>query len=59
MLAGTRSGKTTLLNCLAVAIPGTDRISSAEEAFWNDHLLGVLDSRRLHHHLGGFELRSV
>ncbi|MEI2819391.1 MAG: hypothetical protein V9E81_03910 [Marmoricola sp.] len=42
-----------------MAIPGTDRISSAEEAFWNDHLLGVLDSRRLHHHLGGFELRSV
>ncbi len=30
---GTQSGKTTLLNCLAAAIPGTERIISAEEVF--------------------------
>jgi pilus assembly protein CpaF len=28
---GTQAGKTTLLNCLAAAIPGRDRIVSAEE----------------------------
>jgi pilus assembly protein CpaF len=28
---GTQAGKTTMLNCLAAAIPGTDRIVSAEE----------------------------
>jgi pilus assembly protein CpaF len=28
---GTQAGKTTLLNCLAAAIPGSDRIVSAEE----------------------------
>ncbi len=30
---GTQAGKTTLLNCLAAAIPGGDRIVSAEEVF--------------------------
>lgn len=30
---GTQAGKTTLLNCLAAAIPGTERIVSAEEVF--------------------------
>ena len=30
---GTQAGKTTLLNCLASAIPGTQRIVSAEEVF--------------------------
>ncbi len=28
---GTQAGKTTMLNCLAAAIPGSDRIISAEE----------------------------
>jgi pilus assembly protein CpaF len=30
---GTQAGKTTLLNCLADAIPGGDRVVSAEEVF--------------------------
>jgi pilus assembly protein CpaF len=30
---GTQAGKTTLLNCLASAIPGGDRVISAEEVF--------------------------
>jgi pilus assembly protein CpaF len=30
---GTQAGKTTLLNCLAAAIPGGERIVSAEEVF--------------------------
>ena len=30
---GTQAGKTTMLNCLAAAIPGTDRVVSAEEVF--------------------------
>ncbi len=30
---GTQAGKTTLLNCLASAIPGTERVISAEEVF--------------------------
>jgi pilus assembly protein CpaF len=30
---GTQAGKTTLLNCLAAAIPGADRVVSAEEVF--------------------------
>ncbi|WP_110206218.1 CpaF family protein [Nocardioides daejeonensis] len=30
---GTQSGKTTMLNCLAAAIPGGDRVISAEEVF--------------------------
>jgi pilus assembly protein CpaF len=30
---GTQAGKTTMLNCLASAIPGTDRVISAEEVF--------------------------
>ncbi|WP_141014236.1 CpaF family protein [Nocardioides sambongensis] len=30
---GTQSGKTTLLNCLAAAIPGSERVISAEEVF--------------------------
>jgi len=30
---GTQTGKTTMLNCLAAAIPGGDRIVSAEEVF--------------------------
>lgn len=30
---GTQAGKTTMLNCLAAAIPGSDRIISAEEVF--------------------------
>jgi len=30
---GTQAGKTTFLNCLASAIPGTDRVISAEEVF--------------------------
>ncbi|WP_027862043.1 CpaF family protein [Marmoricola sp. URHB0036] len=30
---GTQTGKTTFLNCLAAAIPGGDRIVSAEEVF--------------------------
>lgn len=30
---GTQTGKTTLLNCLAAAVPGGDRIITAEEVF--------------------------
>lgn len=30
---GTQTGKTTMLNCLAAAVPGSDRIVSAEEVF--------------------------
>ena len=30
---GTQAGKTTFLNCLASAIPGADRVISAEEVF--------------------------
>jgi pilus assembly protein CpaF len=30
---GTQAGKTTFLNCLAAAVPGGDRIVSAEEVF--------------------------
>jgi pilus assembly protein CpaF len=30
---GTQAGKTTMLNCLAAAIPGTDRVVSVEEVF--------------------------
>jgi pilus assembly protein CpaF len=30
---GTQAGKTTLLNCLAAAIPGTDRVVSCEEVY--------------------------
>lgn len=30
---GTQSGKTTMLNCLAAAIPGGERVVSAEEVF--------------------------
>lgn len=30
---GTQAGKTTLLNCLAASIPGTQRLISAEEVF--------------------------
>src|ERR1700712_1174378 len=30
---GTQAGKTTFLNCLAAAVPGGDRIISAEEVF--------------------------
>ncbi len=30
---GTQTGKTTVLNCLAASIPGTDRVVSAEEFF--------------------------
>lgn len=30
---GTQAGKTTLLNCLAAAIPGGDRVVSVEEVF--------------------------
>jgi pilus assembly protein CpaF len=30
---GTQTGKTTFLNCLAAAIPGGDRVVSAEEVF--------------------------
>jgi pilus assembly protein CpaF len=30
---GTQAGKTTLLNCLAAAIPGSERVVSAEEVF--------------------------
>lgn len=30
---GTQSGKTTLLNCLAAAIPGGDRVVSVEEVY--------------------------
>lgn len=34
LVAGaTQAGKTTLLNCLAAAIPGTDRVVSCEEVF--------------------------
>lgn len=34
LVAGsTQAGKTTMLNCLAAAIPGSDRIVSAEEVF--------------------------
>ncbi|HEX4687852.1 MAG TPA: CpaF/VirB11 family protein, partial [Nocardioides sp.] len=34
LVAGaTQAGKTTLLNCLAAAIPGGDRVISAEEVF--------------------------
>jgi pilus assembly protein CpaF len=30
---GTQAGKTTMLNCLAAAIPGAERVVSAEEVF--------------------------
>ena len=30
---GTQAGKTTLLNCLAAAIPGSERVVSCEEVF--------------------------
>ena len=30
---GTQTGKTTLLNCLATAVPGSERVISAEEVF--------------------------
>jgi pilus assembly protein CpaF len=30
---GTQAGKTTMLNCLAAAIPGTERLVSVEEVF--------------------------
>ena len=30
---GTQAGKTTMLNCLAAAVPGGDRVISAEEVF--------------------------
>ena len=30
---GTQAGKTTMLNCLAAAIPGSDRVISAEEVW--------------------------
>ena len=30
---GTQAGKTTMLNCLAAAIPGSQRLVSAEEVF--------------------------
>src|SRR4029079_15694441 len=30
---GTKAGKTTMLNCLAAAIPGGERVVSAEEVF--------------------------
>jgi pilus assembly protein CpaF len=30
---GTQAGKTTMLNCLAAAIPGGERVISAEEVF--------------------------
>lgn len=30
---GTQTGKTTMLNCLAAAIPGSDRVVSCEEVF--------------------------
>lgn len=30
---GTQAGKTTLLNCLAAAVPGTERVVSVEEVF--------------------------
>ena len=30
---GTQAGKTTMLNCLAAAIPGTQRLVSVEEVF--------------------------
>jgi pilus assembly protein CpaF len=30
---GTQTGKTTMLNCLSAAIPGGDRVVSAEEVF--------------------------
>ena len=30
---GTQAGKTTLLNCLAAAIPGRERVITCEEVF--------------------------
>ena len=33
MAGGTQAGKTTLLNCLAAAIPGRDRVVTCEEVF--------------------------
>ncbi|MCX6402086.1 MAG: ATPase, T2SS/T4P/T4SS family [Propionibacteriales bacterium] len=33
VVGGTQAGKTTLLNCLAAAIPGGERVISAEEVF--------------------------
>lgn len=33
VVGGTQAGKTTLLNCLAAAIPGGDRVISCEEVF--------------------------
>ncbi|WGL54172.1 CpaF/VirB11 family protein [Nocardioides sp. BP30] len=33
LAGGTQAGKTTLLNCLAAAIPGGDRVISAEEVW--------------------------
>ena len=38
---GTQAGKTTLLNCLAAAIPGRERVVTAEEVFELD--LGLPD----------------
>jgi pilus assembly protein CpaF len=35
---GTQTGKTTMLNCLAAAAPGSDRIISVEEVFELDFL---------------------
>jgi Flp pilus assembly CpaF family ATPase len=40
--ACTQAGKTTMLNCLAAAIPGGERVVSAEEVF------ELPNMRRLH-----------
>ena len=40
---GTQAGKTTLLDCLAAAIPGGDRVVSAEEVFELTKAYQVID----------------
>ena len=33
MAGGTQAGKTTMLNCLAAAVPGRERVISVEEVY--------------------------
>jgi pilus assembly protein CpaF len=44
---GTQAGKTTLLNCLAAAIPGGERVVSAEEVFELPNMCIVQTCERL------------
>ena len=48
LVAGaTQAGKTTLLNCLAAAIPGGDRVISAEEVFELSNMTRLQTCERL------------